>query len=162
MTPERKQTWAVILSMFSQVWAFLQPTPEAAEAWDFALQDLTCEQLATGARHVLGNSSKQPTPGDIRDGALGKLTWVDVWKRDAWGSVVLQQGAPISVGREQVRVREGEHAPLLLSWGTSDDGHLGGGEPARLGAMQVAPALKGLVDGVAAKMLPPRKGSRQQ
>lgn len=131
MTEDRRVFWKSAFAAMACIWRWFEPSPERAVVWDAALADLSLEQLAEGVNYVLGNStsSEPPKPGDIRDGALGKVTWVDEWQRDAWGSIVLHGGAPVSVGRRQVRVREGEPGPRLLSWGQSTDGYLGGTQP---------------------------------
>ncbi len=131
MPPERAQTWTLILGLFSTVWPFLTPSVERATTWDLALDDLTAAELLAAAKHVLATQFHQPTPADLRDAAQGKLQWVDVWKRDAFGSVVLVQGVPVSVGRKQVRVKAGESSPVLLSWGMPDDEFAHGVEPTK-------------------------------
>lgn len=149
MTPERAKLWTAILGLFSGVWPFLTPGPGRAKAWEFGLSDLTDEEIAAAARQVMATQTHQPTPADIRDAAHGKLQWVDVWKRDAWGSIALQGGAPVSVGRRQVRVKPGEPAPLLLSWGDADDEYANGIEPAGHEPLIPHPSIAGLIAGLA-------------
>lgn len=62
-------------------------------------------------------------------------------------------GAPVSVGRKQVRVKPGAAVPVLLSWGTSDDAHANGIEPARHDALVPHPEVAGLVESVSAGMI---------
>lgn len=160
MTPERLKVWTVILGLFSKVWPFFVPGAAIAEAWEFSLEDLTDDELAHAARHVMASQSNQPTPADLHDAALGKLQWIDVWKRDAWGSVVLQRGAPVSVGRKQVRVKPGQPVPILLSWGKPDDEFANGIEPAKEPELLPHPSVAGLIGGLAWKMVPAQKKAR--
>lgn len=152
MTTDRAKLWTTIFGLFSTVWPFLAPEPERAKAWEFALADLTDDELAIAARFVMSSQSHQPTPADLRDAAHGKLQWVDVWKRDAFGAVVLAQGAPVSVGRRQVRVKPGQPSPTLLSWGTADDEHAHGIEPVKPAALTPHASVAGLIDGLARRL----------
>jgi len=156
MTPERSKAWMAILGVFSKVWPFFVPDPALAEAWEFALADLADDELASAARQVMATQSHQPTPADLRDAAHGKLQRVDVWKRDAFGGVVLVQGAPVSVARRQMRVKPGQPAPVLLSWGTPDDKYAHGIEPGKLTPLLPASnsLAASLVDGIARKCKP--------
>lgn len=133
MTPERKAFWTATLSTFAVLWPFFDPSPAMADVYDTLLADLELGELERAVVSILKTTTSKdaPKPGEIREAVEGKLTWVDVWQRDLWGSLTLKNGARVSVGRKQVRVREGEEPPLLLSWGTVDDEHWGGVRPGK-------------------------------
>jgi hypothetical protein len=77
---ERKIVWVSVFAAFAEVWPWLEPSPAKVAVWDGALADLSVEQLRRGAARVLANhsGSQPPTPGEIRDGVLGKLSWETV------------------------------------------------------------------------------------
>ncbi len=104
MDTDRKHFWLDAFTALVQVWTFLEPSKSRIETYDGALSDLTVEQLRAGVAWVLANhsGSQPPTPGLIRDGALGPLVWTP---RFHW-----MTGKEI--GREQQRKLQGKPAPL--------------------------------------------------
>lgn len=80
MCEDRKRAWLRSFWAMSQVWTFLTPTVDRIRIWDAALSDMSPEQIEYGVAWVLANRSGpgQPTPGEIRDAALGVLTKVPV------------------------------------------------------------------------------------
>ena len=77
MNDDRKRFWLNAFHVLSQVWPWLEPSVDRIRVWDAALADLSTEELQEGLSRVIANhsGSQPPTPGEIRDGAFGKLTW---------------------------------------------------------------------------------------
>ena len=102
MTPERATLWLSQFVKMVLVWPFLEPTKPRIVVWDAALSDLGEDQIREGvARLIANHGASTPSPGELRDAVLGKLSWQTV-RHDVDGRVM---------GRREVRALSARELP---------------------------------------------------
>lgn len=88
---------------------------ERIGAWDDLCSDVATEDIVWAARELAREHVFQPTPGRLREIAIGRVVKVPVYATDVWGRTVLEAGgAPRTMYWQEVRVPHGGVPPSCL------------------------------------------------